>query len=1155
MRRVLVWCSISTVVVFTILFGYGWVATAQSTGTIKGKVTDNKGQPLNEVVVSIYRREEFTGIIHWQQVLGIYTDATGVYTATNLNDGVYHVGFADNVMRYYYFPEFYNNAATQESATDITMTNGATVNNINAQLSSGAHIKGKVTASNGAPLSDIEVNVFNITTQRSSTFITAGDGLYDIGGLSAGDYRLAFSDRRQPTIYAHEYYNNAKQPESATLITLAFEQTRNNINAQLDYLGVITGKVTNAQNNPLSNRQVIAERHEAGLWYETYYTSTDEAGNYTLAGVNEGVYRVRFRDRIELKYSAEYYNNVVDPTAATPLTVTLNTTITNINAQLALRGGITGRIVNRQGEPVQGVEAAAEFQVTTVPGWYWDVAGSTQSNENGEFTLCCLDAGNYRLRFLDPQNRYVAEYYNDIYYDYYSSLTDVTLVQVTAAMTTTGINAQLSRPSKLVSQVVDQRNQPISNLIVTLYGYNPDSGGQWYNKYANIELVNDTYQIAVAPGRYRIGFEDGRSLARYGAEFYDNAPTIDTATDITVTEETTVTIQATLADRARITGRVTDPNGNPVPDIIVNAYQPFDHPSMPWAVMATTMSDQNGEYSLDGINPGRYRVGFIDTIDLVEFATEYYDDVVTLAAATEISVTENTVVTNIDTQLGRLAVLQGQVTNSDGTALASIEVFLFRYDPLLNQQFTWQQVGFAQTNATGFYQSLLAPGLYRVGFREFSGVYHQTFYNNVGYLENATTITLTTGMTVTGINVQLPTNPFTWPPFAQDDQLIVAEGGATNTLVGGIGSVLANDRTESVALLQANLATQPAHGTLLFNPDGSFTYTHHGNEAASDFFTYSINDGAQQSNGARVAITIQPVNDPPVAGNDNATVGRGQRVTTLDSGAKILLDNDSDLDGSVLTATLKTGPTHGSVTITANGAFTYTHDGSAGSSDSFTYQAADNLGSSSVATVTVAINPFTFSKTVGMAGIKPLCTPVDEIHAPVGTTIVYCYTLRNVGDAPLTTHSLVDSHLGQLLTNHVHAVAPGAIFSVTFTQTLTISTTNIATWTVTSSAEQTLAAPTTNVARTAATVRIASPTDDSDSDNIPDNREKAGDSDGDNIPNFLDTDADGDGKLDKDEVGSNPAQPTDSDQDGIPDYLDSQSEALEQQLFLPVVKR
>lgn len=204
--------------------------------------------------------------------------------------------------------------------------------------------------------------------------------------------------------------------------------------------------------------------------------------------------------------------------------------------------------------------------------------------------------------------------------------------------------------------------------------------------------------------------------------------------------------------------------------------------------------------------------------------------------------------------------------------------------------------------------------------------------------------------------------------------------------------------------------------------------------------------------------------------------------------------------------------------------------------------------------MTIAVNPFTFSKTVGIAGIQPLCTPVDEIRAPVGTTIVYCYSIENTSDAPLTTHSLVDSHLGALLTNHVRAVAPGAIFSVTFTQTLAVSTTNIATWTTTSGAGHILSAAPA-AAKTAATVIIAGPIDDADADGIPDNLEKAGDIDGDNIPNFLDTDADGDGKLDQDEVGENPTQPIDSDQDGIPDYLDSQSAPPQRQLFLPMITR
>lgn len=1157
MQRVLMWCGISTLVVLTVLFGYGFQARAQATGTIKGKVTGDGNVALANVPVKAYYKEEFMGIIQWGMVGQTTTDNTGAYTISNLNAGTYHVSFNEYPPVAGYFMEFYNNAGTQESATDITLAEGATVNNINAQLSSGAHIQGQVTDLQGKPLASIRVLAFdsNNTAPADQFADTGADGRYDIGHMVAGSYRLVFEDQRQPPIYHTEYYNNQQAVENSTFVTLATDQILNNVNAQLDRLGFITGKVTNAQNSPLQNIQLVAEQFDGSLWYEKQYAVTNATGNYTLGGLAAGRYRVRFRDVNNLKYSAEYYDNVTDPTVATPLTITLNTTATNINAQLALRGGITGKITNLQGEPIQGVEVKAETYVTTVPGWYWENVRTTYSNATGDYALCCLDGGNYRLRFTDTLNRYVSEYYQDVYYDYNSPLDNVTMVQVTATMTTTAINTQLSRFSNIVSHVLDQRGQPITDLTLALYRYNPAGSGQWYNLYTNIEKINDTYQMTVAPGRYRLAITDGRSPARYVSEFYDNAVDVTTATDITVTEETTVTLEATLADKTRITGKVTDPNGNPAPNVAVAAYVHSDFPGMAWGQVANTFTTAAGEYSLDGLNPGTYRVGFHPSF---QFTKEYYNDAATIETATDIVVPPDTVIANINAQLGRLSLVKGQVTNSAGQPLTNIQVAFYYYGNTVEDPSRWQYTKTAYTDDNGIYTSEgLDRGVYRIGFQDFNHTYHPAFYNNAGYLENATTITITTDMTITGINAQLPANPFTWPPFAQDDQLVVAEGGTISSLSNGMSTVLANDRAESGGLLQAHLMELPTHGTLSFNPDGTFTYTHNGDEATSDAFGYMMNDGVQSSEMAMVAITIQPINDLPTVRNDSLTVARGQGSATLDTGAQSLLANDSDPDSPVLTATLKSGPAHGAVTINANGTFTYTHDGSSGDSDSFTYQAKDALGASAVATVTVAVNPFTFSKTVSIAGIKPLCTPVDEIRAPVGTTIVYCYTIRNIGNAPLTTHTLVDSHLGTLLTNHNHAVAAGAAFSVTFTQTLTISTTNIATWTATSGTAQALttAAPSAT-AKKAATVIIASAADDSDGDSIPDNLEKAGDIDGDNLPNFLDTDADGDGKVDKEEAGSNPAQPLDSNQNGVPDYLESQSgTGAKTNLFLPLIKR
>ncbi|MCB0111155.1 MAG: cadherin-like domain-containing protein, partial [Caldilineaceae bacterium] len=290
---------------------------------------------------------------------------------------------------------------------------------------------------------------------------------------------------------------------------------------------------------------------------------------------------------------------------------------------------------------------------------------------------------------------------------------------------------------------------------------------------------------------------------------------------------------------------------------------------------------------------------------------------------------------------------------------------------------------------------------------------------------------------------------------------------------------------------------------------------------------------------------------------DRIAVMRGESVNLLESGETTLTANDLDPEGDALTVTLVTAPTHGSVQLNPSGTFTYTHDGGSTTNDSFTYQASDGIYTSDPAIVRVLVKPaarFAFSKTVGIEGIKPACTPSTEIQAPRGTTMVYCYTVTNTGEVPFLYHSLTDSHLGTLLSDAPYLLLPGSSYRVQFTQTLTVSTTNIATWTASTgpvTAARVRSNPQVSAgSHTAATVIISSDTDDFDGDTIPDNVEGAGDPDGDNIPNFRDTDADNDGMLDRDEVGSNGNAPVDSNGNGTPDYLES-----ERRLYLPVIAR
>ncbi|MCA9057059.1 MAG: DUF2341 domain-containing protein, partial [Planctomycetaceae bacterium] len=71
-----------------------------------------------------------------------------------------------------------------------------------------------------------------------------------------------------------------------------------------------------------------------------------------------------------------------------------------------------------------------------------------------------------------------------------------------------------------------------------------------------------------------------------------------------------------------------------------------------------------------------------------------------------------------------------------------------------------------------------------------------------------------------------------------------------------------------------------------------------------------------------------------------------------------LLANDSDAESSPLTTSVVTGPTHAaSFTLNTDGSFTYVHDGSETTFDSFTYAVTDADGAVATATATLTINP------------------------------------------------------------------------------------------------------------------------------------------------------------------------------------------------------
>ncbi|WP_428623350.1 retention module-containing protein [Sedimenticola sp.] len=100
---------------------------------------------------------------------------------------------------------------------------------------------------------------------------------------------------------------------------------------------------------------------------------------------------------------------------------------------------------------------------------------------------------------------------------------------------------------------------------------------------------------------------------------------------------------------------------------------------------------------------------------------------------------------------------------------------------------------------------------------------------------------------------------------------------------------------------------------------------------------------------------VTPVNDAPDAVNDAASGNEGSTITVLTGGATSVLANDTDAEGNPLTVTSFTQPANGTVTVNSDGTFSYTHDGSETTSDSFTYTISDGQGGTDTATVNLTI--------------------------------------------------------------------------------------------------------------------------------------------------------------------------------------------------------
>jgi len=170
------------------------------------------------------------------------------------------------------------------------------------------------------------------------------------------------------------------------------------------------------------------------------------------------------------------------------------------------------------------------------------------------------------------------------------------------------------------------------------------------------------------------------------------------------------------------------------------------------------------------------------------------------------------------------------------------------------------------------------------------------------------------------------------------------------------GNVLTNDLGPTD---KAELVTDPSHAeSFTLNEDGTFSYTPKAGYVGDDTFTYRVTSEVEEPTGP-VLVTITMTNDLPVVTDEAEVIHMGDLLSSN------VLTNDTDINEDQLKVVLDgTAPEHGTVTLNANGTYTYKPDDGYVGEDSFKYEVADGqldeLGNPVVvvgtATITISNN-------------------------------------------------------------------------------------------------------------------------------------------------------------------------------------------------------
>ncbi|HHB79664.1 MAG TPA: tandem-95 repeat protein [Saprospiraceae bacterium] len=221
--------------------------------------------------------------------------------------------------------------------------------------------------------------------------------------------------------------------------------------------------------------------------------------------------------------------------------------------------------------------------------------------------------------------------------------------------------------------------------------------------------------------------------------------------------------------------------------------------------------------------------------------------------------------------------------------------------------------------------------------------------------------------------VYITVTPVNDPPIAIDDNYTTPEDTPLSD------NVTTNDtEVEDSLVVSTTPVIDVSHGSLTLNADGTFTYVPNLNYNGPDSFVYQVCDHGTPAlcDTATVYITVTPVNDPPIAIDDNYSTPTNQPIVSENVTAN---DNDLDGDGLVVNTSPINGPTYGTLTLNTDGTFVYTPNTNFNGYDQFDYIVCDTGTPTLCDTATVYIK---------VGNLEVVFAPTDTLDCQTSTVTI-----------------------------------------------------------------------------------------------------------------------------------------------------------------------